>query len=292
MNSLVGYGSSDESDSEPESLQPTAHKASTAITNGTIIVPKPQTVTRISTTISASPPSDSLDKKLDISDDEDNYIPKSSKPALTKTVAPVAPAAPTIPQIQNLAEVIDKAQIVTVECANLQSKEGVIASFLPKPKQSTVHELELERLHKSKRRKKDRKKIFALDLEDFSDEEETKPKPARPVTAKSASGLFSILPEPKNCKITTKSTKSVIPDKAKLMRPRTLRPPPDKPKISTTPVVEDNNETEQNGLDFFSFGSSKKSAKEIAQAAKAVKLDQFKPKHVRVFKYFTVNVAF
>ena len=289
MNSLVGYGSSDESDSETEVTEKPQEKT---LTNGTSTTsPKEQPAPNPS----FPPIPDDIDKKLDISDDEDSYIPSKSSSRSSTSLSQTPLIKPDLPkpspQVQNLSEVIEKAQIVTVERENLQSQEGAISSFLPKPKQNTVHELELERLHKSKRRKKDRKKIFVLDLEDFSDEEEVKPKPQRPVSAKSASGLFSMLPEPKNCKITTKSTKSVIPDRAKLMKPRTIQPVKSKPTI--IPDEEVNEDTEQNGTDFFSFTSSKNSAKEIAKAAKAVKLDEFKPKKVwiKLFtRFFLANI--
>lgn len=285
MNGLVGYGSSDESDSEPETA-PKPKETPVKLTNGTNSQDTPKQTTNHQThqapsTSFPTVPQD-IDKKLDISDDEDTYIPRS------KSSAKPAPSLPPItshlpkpaPKLQNLSEVIDKAQIVTVERDNLISKEGVIASFLPKPKDNDVHEMELERFHKSKRRKKDKKKkIFVLDLEDFSDEEEVKPKPQRPVSSKSASGLFSILPEPKNCKINTKSTKSVVTNKAKFtFKPRTLQPV--KKKVTEDAEVDVNDDNDQNGTDFFSFTNYTKSTKDIEKAAKAVKLDQFKPKQV------------
>ncbi|KAL5253184.1 hypothetical protein ACHWQZ_G013087 [Mnemiopsis leidyi] len=281
MNSLVGYGSSGESDSEPEVPEKPQENAKRLTNGSSVALQKAQ----LAKSPSFPPIPEDIDKKLDISDDEDSYIPSksSSRPSNSVSQSTLVKTDPPKPssQVQNLSEVIEKAQIVTVERQNLQSKEGAISSFLPKPKQNTVHELELERLHKSKRRKKDKKKIFVLDLEDFSDEEEVKQKPKRPVSARSASGLFSILPEPKNCKITTKSTKSVVPDRAKLMKPRTIQPAgaKSKPEFPDEDVIEDN---EQNGSDFFSFTSSKKSSKEIAKAARTVKLDEFKPKQVSV----------
>ena len=287
MNSLVGYGSSGESDSETETEQK-QDEGAVKLSNGGSVQAENGAHLSSSTSSFSYNASEDIDKKLDISDDEDNYIPAKSS---SKPNVPVAHDTPIItpnnpkptPQLENLSEVINKAQIVTVERESLQStKEGVISSFLPKPKQSNVHELELERLHKSKRRKKDKKKIFVLDLEDFSDEEEVKPKAPRPISSKSASGLFSILPEPKNCKITTKSTRSVIPDRAKLMKPRTLQPSAAKPKITDDVEPDVNEDNDQNGSDFFSFTSYKTSAKEIEKAAKAVKLDEFKPKQVCV----------
>jgi hypothetical protein len=279
MNSLVGYGSSDESDSEPETA-PTPKQATLKPSNGL----STQASNGANSSSSIPPVPDNLDKKLDISDDEDSYIPAKPSSKLPPAANPVLSVTPNLPnttsQFQNLSEVIDKAQIVTVERENLQSKEGAIASFLPEPKKNNVHELELERLHKSKRRKKERKKIFVLDLDDFSDEEEVKPKPQRPISSKSASGLFSILPEPKNCKITTKSTRSVIPDRAKLMKPRTIQPAKVEKKVTEDVEFETNEDNDQNGSDFFSFTSYQNSAIEIEKAAKAVKLDEYKPKKV------------
>ena len=279
MNGLVGYGSSDESDSEPETA-PKPKQTPAKLTNGANSQVTPKQTADHQTHQAPTFPPVLQDKKLDISDDEDTYIPRSkssSKPAPPPITSHLPKPAP---KLQNLSEVIDKAQIVTVERENLISKEGVIASFLPKPKDNDVHELELERFHKSKRRKKDKKKkIFVLDLEDFSDEEEVKPKPQRPVSSKSASGLFSILPQPKNCKINTKSTKSVVTDRAKFtFKPRTLQPV--KKKVTEEAELDVNDDNDQNGTDFFSFTNYTKSTKDIEKAAKTVKLDKFKPKQV------------
>lgn len=246
MNSLVGYYSSSDSEEEGEAQLKLTPE---------VLLPTP-----------------TADKKLDISDDEDNYIPKP------KTQAPVP--APVPAPIPNISKVIETAQIVSVERNNLQTESGVISTFLPAPKHNTVREVELEHLHKNKRRKKDKKKIFALNLDDYlEDDGQAKPeepkskRPEAPKPSQGSHGLFSVLPQPKNCKIGTKSTKSVIPGKNKMLKPRTIQPKP----VPDKKFVEDDAGVDE-GTDFFSFSTSDKRSKEIAEAAKSVKLDQFTPK--------------
>ena len=285
MDGLVGYGSSSDDDSDTEQTPALSVPVKTentltngntlSVTNVSNLFPEPKTDTDIP------------EKKLDISDEEDNYVPirksssTNSRSSVNNSVISNVPVAPQ-PLKTNLSKIIDDAQIVSVSTDNLKTDKGVISSLLPKPKHNSVHELELEHLHKSKRRKQDKRKIFAFDLNDYLEDADApeKEKPKRQVASKSASGLFSILPEPRNCKIGSKSTRAVIKDRAMLM-PRTVKPKTDKPKKV---MEEDIEETEENdGIDFFAFSKFENDTKEIKNAAKSVKLDVFKPKQVSLF---------
>ena len=233
-------------------------------------------------------------KKLDISDDEDAYIPKKktdSKSTAGSSNYPISfPIQPVlVPKIQNLSKIIEKAKIVRVEADNLQTAGGTISALLPAAKTRNIQETELEQLHRGKRKKREKKKIFVLDLDEFLDDgaEPEKPKTKRPLSSTSTSGLFSILPEPINCSIKTNSTKSVISRSNKsslMMKPRTIKPPVNAKRGLVADVAEAD-DTDINGTDFFSFSSSQKASSELERAAKSVKLDQYKPKQVLVNLY-------
>ena len=273
MEGLVGYGSS--SEDECDAVQNGQTSIEKNVNNST------HGITPTTSKLFPEPPKEfeNLAKPLDISDDEDNYVPvKKTTPTISRRLAPGVSNTETPPL--NLSKIINDAQIVSVSAENLKTDKGMISSLLPKPKNSSVHELELENLHKSKRRKKDKRKIFAFDLNDYLEEDQKEPekeKPKRPVSAKSASGLFSILPEPRNCKIGSKSTRTAITERA-MLRPRTLKPKTDSPQTSAVDDVEETEEKDSE--DFFAFGRSENVSKEIANAAKTVKLDVFKPKQV------------
>eukprot|EP00116_Pleurobrachia_bachei_P005149 sb/3465411/ len=286
MDGLVGYGS--DSSDEDETVQPpvTSPKPPITTSKPPITTPKPATTTPKPATTTLKPPADDLFRRVEeptssihISDDEDAPpVPRSSSSSsVPKKILP------------KLSELIQRAQIVSVKSEELKVEDGSVASLLPAPKSdAAVGELELEHLRKGKRAKKDkRKKIFAIDLDDYlneeDEEEEKKKKKERPVKPKSGSGLFSVLPQPKNCKLGSKSTRSVVtPAKppvkpVNFLQPRTLKRPAAKKN-------EDENDEGAAGSssDFFSFGKSEKETEELERAAKSVKLETYKPKPIIV----------
>ena len=264
MNNLVSYGSSDSEDSDlGDSANVTSGKYFQA--NLKTDSQGSKTDTQASKTNNASKnishtitdTNNNVDKKLDISDEEDNYVPRSKSP----------------PRVSNdIVKQINKAEIVKVDVNSLQSREGSISLLLPAPKQQSVKELELESFQKSKnkRMKKDKRKIFALNLDDFEDEtkeeEKDKPKLRKPETHGGKCSLFSILPKPSKSVTAIKSTKSVVP-KSAVMKPRTLKR---KTSDESSAQVDDALESES---DFFSFEKSEKERVELDSRAKSIKLE-------------------